>query len=610
MRAVFLPTPPLTLSQWADQHRVISAENSPFPGRWHTNLTPYLREIMDACSDPSVHRVVILKSAQVGYTDGVLGNLTGYFIDQQPAPILLIQPTAEFAKQWSKERLAPMLRDTPRLRGKVKESGRRDSKNTISLKVFPGGYLAIVGAQSATGLASRPIRVVLGDEIDKYVAAAKGGTNFEGDPLSLAETRTQNFPNRLTVLGSTPSYKETSRICAEYELSDQRVFLVPCPHCGYRQALKWSNVHWENQDPATVTYTCGEITSEGELAAGCGKPIPESAKAAMVQAGEWVPQRPGRPTRGYRIWAAYSLLTTWSVLVERFLRAKDKPEQLHSFVNEVLGEPWQEKGEAVEYGALVGRRESFAAEMPKDAGFLTAGVDVQGDRLEASVWAWGIGEEAWVLRHETLWGNPAEPDVWKTLDLFLGRPWQHELGKTVKIGLACIDSGGHHTDQVYRFCRGHRQAIAIKGSSENGAAPVGQVSRKNRANIPLVHLGTIALKDSLYGRLRIERPGPGYVHFPFLEEEYFRQLTAEAARTQYQKGRMTRRYEKVYERNEALDCAVYALAALFLSGPHREQLAKLVTRMGPDAPAAAPEPPRGVQAPKRLPRRRNWITDL
>lgn len=603
----FAAPPRLTLSAWADAYRVISPENSPEPGRWRTARAPFLREIMDACCDPAVERVVFKKSAQVGWTETV-NNVVGYHVHQLPSPILVLQPTVDAAKMWSKERLTPMLRDTPVLRGKVKESGRRDAKNTLQLKVFPGGYLAVVGSNSAVGLRSRPIRVVIGDEVDAYGVSAKAA-HGEGDPLALAIKRTANFWNRKILEGSTPTVKGLSRIERDYELSDQRRYLVPCPFCGHAQELRWANIRWENGDPQTAAYLCGTFDPAGTLTAGCGALIPESRKAAMVAAGHWVPQRPGRPIRGYHIWAAYSLFVSWAQLVTEFLDAQGNPERLRVWVNTVLGETWDETGEKIESDALVARREPGTGEtVPAWAAALTAGVDVQADRLEVSVWAWGPQDESGLLRHEVLWGDPGLPEVWDRLAVVLFRKWPHASGATLELRGACVDSG-YHTDEVYRFTTRHRarNVYATKGSSEAAVAAVGKPSKVNRGRTLLFPIGTVAIKDSLFSRLKVATRGPGYVHFPMVEEEYFRQLTAEAVQVRYHQRRPIRAYVKHYERNEALDCAVLAQAAREILGL-RDQLASLWARLQPTAPPPAAAPPAGVQAPHRPGRPGGWIT--
>lgn len=600
----FAAPPQLTLSQWADAYRVISAENSPEPGRWRTSRTPYLREIMDACCDPTVERVVFKKSAQVGWTE-VVNNVIGFHMDQLPSPILVLQPTVDAAKMWSKERLTPMLRDTPVLRGKVKESGRRDAKNTIQLKVFPGGYLAVVGSNSSVGLRSRPIRVVVGDEVDAYGISAKGA-HIEGDPLSLAIKRTQTFWDRKILEGSTPTVKGLSRIERDYELSDQRLFLVPCPHCGHEQPLRWGNMRWDQGDARTASYVCGAFDADTKkLVAGCGALIDESQKVAMVNAGHWVAQRPGRAIRGYFIWAAYSLFVSWSQLVQEFLDAQGNPELLRVWVNTVLGETWDEGGERVSHDALAARCEPMET-VPPWAAALTAGVDVQADRLELSVWAWGPKDESGLLSHQVVWGDPGIRDVWDRLEPALFRTWKHATGAELPLRGTCVDSG-YQTDEVYRFCRKHRarNVFATKGMSEGGRAPIGQPSKVDKNRTLLFPVGTVAIKDSFFARLKITTAGAGYVHFCMVEEEYFRQLVAETLHTRYVNRRPIRSYVKHYERNEALDCVVLATAALHILGI-RDQLESMLAKLAP-ATAAQPAPVPGVNAPTRPKRRGGWV---
>lgn len=600
----FAAPPLLTLSAWADAYRIISPETSPEPGRWRTSRAPYLREIMDACCDPNVERVVVQKSAQIGWTE-VVGNVVGFHIHQEPSPILLLQPTVDAAKMWSKERLTPMLRDTPVLRGTVKESGRRDSKNTLQLKAFPGGYLAIVGSNSAVGLRSRPIRIVIGDEVDAYGISAKSARH-EGDPLSLAIKRTQNFWNRKILEGSTPTVKGASRIERDYELSDQRIFFVPCPHCGHAQPLRWANFRFENNDPETTQYLCGDFDRDGKLLAGCGELIPETLKFAMVTQGQWIPQRPGRRIRGYFIWAAYSLFSSWTQMVREFLEAQGNPELLRVWVNTVLGETWNEGGERIEFDALAARREPASEKLPAWCAALTAGVDIQADRLELSVWGWGPKDESGLISHETLWGDPTLREVWDRLELALFRKRPHASGQELEIRVTCVDSG-YATDEVYRFCTKHRKrnVFATKGSSESGVAPVGNPSKVNKGRTLLFLLGTVTLKDTLFGHLKVETAGPGYVHFPMVDEEYFHQLTAETVHTRYINRRPMRSYVKHYERNEALDCAVLAAAALHISGL-RDKLDELQKRLVPAKPVEQPEPA-GIQTPVRPKPRGGWV---
>ena len=603
-RAVFAPPPKLTGSEWADTYRYFG-EGSPEEGRFRIARTPYFREVLDACTDPAIEQVVIVKSARVGYTEGIVGNVVGFHMHQAPSAMMVMQPTVEDAKGWSKENLDPMLHATPVLRGKVRESGRREAKNTMQFKKYPGGSLVVVGANAAAGLRRRSVRVLVGDEVDGYAISAKGARAHEGDPWTLAVKRTQNYWDRKLIAGSTPTDKGTSKIEAMFLFSDQRYYYVPCPHCGYVQRLVWRNIRWEERDPETAHYICGEITKDGELEAGCGKAIDEEHKPWMVARGEWRPTRPGRKVRGYHIWAAYSLLSSWSRMVEEWLQAQTNGrEALKVFVNQVLGETWEEQGERVEEGSLLARRETYAAEVPQWAGLLTGGVDVQGDRLEYSIWGWGAEGRHGLIKHEALWGDPGQREVWSQLDAVLQRGWQHEGGTTLKIRATCVDSGGHHTEEVYRYvgARSSLNVFAIKGSSEPGKAPISPPSKNKRLRVRLFLLGTEALKDAVYSGLKVEGDGPGYCHLPWVEEEYIRQLTGEVARTKYIKGRPYRTYQKRYAQVEALDCAVMARAAMLLLGPTREGLGALVGKLNAEATPAA----RPAKAPKP-PRRDTWV---
>ncbi len=571
-RAVFCPPEDLTGSEWADKYRVIS-EGNPEPGPWRTDRVPYLREIMDVCTDPSVgdKRVVFMKSARVGGTECGM-NVIGYYADQVPSQMLVVQPTKEDAEGFSKEQVKPMIDDTPQLRNRFfPETGRRDSKNTILQKSFPGGFLVMVGSNSASGFRRRNIQRVFLEEVDGYALVARGSSSAaEGDPVTLAVKRTQNYDDRLIYEDSTPTLKGRSRIEYDYNLSDQRRFFVPCPHCGHMQVLKWRNLRWENNDASTVMYTCGDISEQGELTAGCGKSIDEQHKREMLRRGEWRAARPGRKIIGFHVWAAYSPFTSWERLVDEWLNAQGKPELLQVFINTVLGETWEEEGEQVEPDSLKARRVQYTNEVPQGVGVLTAGVDVQGDRLEVSVWGYGKGFESWLIKHETLWGDPAKEEVWEQLDLVRSRAYLGQSAKH-KIRCVCVDSGGHHTDEVYRYTRARqrKRVFSIKGSSTPGSAPVGRPTKGNRYKATLFTLGTEALKDTLLSRMKTDVVGPGYLHFPLVDDEYFRQLTSEKAVTRWVNGRPVRRYIKKTDRarGEALDCAVYSLAGLMILGP-------------------------------------------
>lgn len=602
---IFAAQPDISCSEWAETERYVSPEHNPEePGQWRNRRVPFLVEIMDALSDPRVERVVFKKSGRVGGTE-VLNNFLGYIIHLRPRSTMVLLPTVDEAKGWSKETLDPMLRDTRSLRGRVRDSdsGRRAKGSTIQVKFFAGGrgLLAIMGSNAAAGLRRRSIANVLCSEVDGFALEAKGGRAKEGDPLALAIRRSQNVRSRKIYLESTPTEKGVSRISREHERSDQREYFVPCPHCAYKQTLKWANLDWQERNPSTVVYRCGIYERHGDgtvtRVAGCGKAIEEHHKPAMLERGEWRARYPGRSVRGYFIWAGYSPFVTWARLVEEWLNAQGDRTALKAFANTVLGEEWEETETEMDHQALAARRERYAADVPAPVGLLTCGVDVQGDRLEASMWGWATAEEAYVIGHEILVGNPAQAGVWNRLDLLLGRAWPHAAGTTVPISATCIDSGGHHTDEVYAFCRAKQgmNVFAIKGMNTPGAQAVGKMTVLPQGG-RLFPLGVDTLKDSLFARFAILTAGPRYVHFPWqLPDDYFEQLVAETARIRYVNRRPVRRWElPAGRRNEALDCAVYALAALYILGPTvRAGLGQMADRLT-RGEAAFP----GVQGPR------------
>ena len=575
--------PRLTLSAWADAYRVLSRAASAEPGKWITARAPYQRDIMDAISDPAVERVVFMKSAQVGATE-ILGNALGYYIDQDPAPVLIVQPTLEMARAWSTDRLRPMLQESPALVGKVTESNRRHSGDTILHKQFPGGHLTIVGANSASGLASRPIRVVLLDEVDRYPPSA----GREGDPVTLATKRATTFHNRKIVLTSTPTIKGASRIEAEWEQSDQRRYLVACPDCGHRQALVWGNVKWQEHDPDTAAYAC----------AGCGVLIPEDQKGALLASGTWIATKPGARVAGFHISALYSPWARWSDLVREWLDVQQDATRLQTFINLVLGEPWEDTGGTMTPEAFAAREEVYPAPVPEGVLCLTMGVDVQDDRIEYLVVGWGRGEESWRIAYGRITGDPtlragATGSPWSALDALWQQRWQTP---TTQLGIAAVGvDSGHHTQAVYDFCRERwaGRVYAVKGSSQPGKplAPR-KASRLGKPPLPVYILGTDAAKDQISARLKIRLPGPGYMHtYKGIDPDYYLQVTAERAVRKMHAGRWSRRWEVIPgRRNEALDCEVYALAALAISGARPLLDAGHPVRSAAPVVVAAPEP--------------------
>lgn len=592
------------MSQWADEYRRLSPESSAEPGRWLTSRAEYQRGIMDAVSDPLIDTVVVMSGAQSGKTE-VLGNLIGYHIHQDPAPILLLQPTLEMAQAWSKDRLAPMLRDTPVLQGRVKDPRSKSSQNTMLHKTFPGGHITMAGSNSPASLASRPIRIVLCDEVDRYPVSA--GT--EGDPVNLARKRTATFWNRTAILTSTPTIKGVSRIEAEFQLSDQRYYFVPCPHCGEFQRLVWAQVTWLKDDagkgiPESAKYACVH----------CAGLWDEVQRHTAVRRGEWRATEPTLSRAGFHISEMYSPWSSLKTMVQAFLEAKGRPELLKTWVNTSLGETWEDDGETVDGIGLVARREKYPAPVPGGALLLTAGVDVQRDRIEVEVVGWGEGEESWNVDYLVLPGDPSRPQVWRDLDDCLGATYRHETGTELHITSVVIDSGDQ-TTAVYAYVkpRQSRRIFAGKGVSGPGR-PVAKVSRKisgkKTRDVDLYQIGVDDAKGIIYARLQIEIPGPGYCHFPVdRDEEYFSQLTAEKLTVKFYKGFPRKEWVKSRPRNEALDCRVLAFAALKILNPVWSAISK---RLGAEPVKAEPEPELRRTTQKRRPVRkaRNWATDL
>ena len=380
---MFKPPKKLKVSQWADENRVLTSEASAEPGNWRTSRAPYQREIMDVIADRSIEVVVFSKSSQVGATE-IINNVIGYYIAQDPSPVLVLQPTLEMARTWSKDRLAPMLKSSPALAGKVKEPRSRDSENTVLHKKFPGGNLSVVGANSASSLASRPVRILLCDEVDRYPDSAA----TEGDPIQLAIKRTQTFWNRKILMASTPTIDGVSRIQAAWETSDKRFYFVPCPHCEEMQKLEWKHVHWDEDKPESAHYACQH----------CGGVIEETDKIKMLDQGEWRASEETSRIAGFHISELYSPWSTWQSMVETFLEVKKHPEQLKTFVNTALGEVWRDQGVEIETHELMSRRENYDSSLiPNDVLVITAGCDIQKDRIEIQTVGWALDSQSYVI---------------------------------------------------------------------------------------------------------------------------------------------------------------------------------------------------------------------
>ena len=641
---VFRPKPRIRVSEWAERNRYLSKETSNEAGAWRNRRTPYLVKIMDAFSDPEVREIVVRKSRRVGFTEGVIGNCIGYVIDQDPGPILVLQPTLGDAEDWSKKQLAPLFRDSPCLAVKIPESHGRDVGNTILDKEFSGGSLTIRGAKSPRTFRRVTSRYVFFDEVSAFeVSAGK-----EGDPVKLGEGRADSYPNRKLVKGSTPGVKGHCRISKDLARTDQQKWKVPCPHCGVLQELRWGGpdapygIKW---DRTVHCAGCGrQLAEEGPcpdckseqrelhdhpetayyLCEANGCVIEERDKEAMVLAGDWFPTREGVPgVRGFdgpnALVSLISDKAKWPSLVQEWLDAQGDPELLQVFINQILALEWEERNDEVAPTALEKRIENFDGKVPAGVGVLTGSVDGQGTWVELAVWGWGAREEAWNIRHLRVQGDPDRPEVWERLSALLAEEYEHVSGRKMHLEVTGIDSGdGKTTQSVYAYVKGKEGAgiYAIKG--KEGRTP--ELQRQRRANKYGVRLWTIAtwgFKDALFRRLQFQRPGPGYLHFcrqadpTGMDAEYFAQFGGEVA--------VTRGRERSYKRiraNEAIDLWVYARAALHMLGPAvtghlaelADDLAAPITEEEKEKAAAAEEQDAAADEPRRR-RRSGWATN-
>jgi phage terminase large subunit GpA-like protein len=525
---------------------------------------------MLAVTDPLVRKITVMGPTQLLKTE-LLNNVVGYFIDQDPAPMIVMQPTGKMAEAWSKDRLDKMLRDTPALAGRVKDKKSRDSDNTILHKSFPGGHVTVVGSNSPSDLASRPVRVVLCDEVDKYPASA----GAEGDPIKLIEERSDTFWNSLSIRVCSPTVQGRSRIETEYEQSDKRVFCGRCQHCDTLKELKWEHVKWDAADPeGTAAYQCSQ----------CKVKWTEQDRLNAISQGEYVATAPFKGHAGFK---CNKLASPWQpvgVLVRKFYEAKDNPEMFKTFTNTQLAETWVEKGEVPEYKRLYERRETFKMnDLPVGVVFLTAGADVGKDYLKVEIVGWGRDRQSWSIDYRTIMGDTATDAPWLQLDKILNETWVSAENRELKLRMLCVDSG-FNTQHVYKWVRKHPadRVRAIKGSDTlettfSSPRDIDITSRgeKIKRASKMWPVGVSNIKHELYSWLMLDGAGddgkylPGYCHYPQYDMEYFKSLCSEQLMKRLVNGRTTFRWTKIHERNEALDCRVYARAGAAMFGIDR-----------------------------------------
>jgi phage terminase large subunit GpA-like protein len=564
-RAGAKPDPSLKVSDWADEYRILTSRSSPEPGPWRTERTPFLREIMDELSPSSpAEQVVFMKGSQIGGTE-CGNNWIGFVIHKAPGPMMAVQPTQEMAKRNSKQRIGPLIEDCAPLAALVREPRSRDSGNTILAKEFPGGILVMTGANSATGLRSMSARYLFLDEVDGYPGDAEG----EGEPCNLAIARTSNYTRRKIFIASTPVTSGRSRIEKFYADSDQRQYWIPCPFCTHMFVLRFEQLRWPKGNPEAAHYMCEE----------CGRSIPNHSKNWMLPRGEWRPQAISK-IRGYHLSSMYSPVgwLSWGQIAKRYEEAGKDRELQQVFYNTILGLPWTEVGEAPDAERLHERAEPYAiGRVPMGGLLLTAGVDVQLNRLEAEIVAWGRGRQSWSVDYRVYEGNTTQPEVWAKLTELLDEDFETEYGQPLRIQRMAVDSG-FNTTTVYDYVRkmSPQRVIAVKGQSRVSSLigvpsliEVGPAGHRAKFGIRLWPVNTSIAKEELYRWLRSSKPDRengepwpvGYCHFPQYSREYFEQLTAEQLITRTTGGLRRTDWVKRRDRNEALDVRIYARAA-------------------------------------------------
>ena len=559
----------LTVSEWADRHRELKSGTNA-PGPWRTDLTPYLREIMDSLSEHSaVRQVTFCKSSGVGGSEAEY-NWIGYIMHHLGnKDLLLVMPTLELRDRSLNPRLSKMLDESPALSGLISNASRNKANRNDLLEYGARARIIKAGANSPDSLRSDHLPYVICDEVDAFPWDVGG----EGDPMTLIENRQRTFTRAKTYLISTPTKENASRITMQYERSDMRRYHVPCPHCGEYQTLEWGGrdcsygLKFRRAPRAEGQEGADVVTDAIYLCRECAAEIPETAKTDMLAKGRWIAERPHiTHHRGYHINALYAptgLGLSWVKVAQKWLDSQGDTAELKAFHNTYLGEVYREAGDSIEDVSLITRLEVYADALP--VALRTAGVDVQKDRLEATIVDWGEGEEAWVIDHIILPGDTAQPPVWDELaDTLADR----------NVKAAAIDSG-YNASQVYSFVLKRRWCFATKGMTgmhrplvEDEKKRRQRLRVKRKRGIPVEPIGVDGGKGLLYSRLKLTEPGPGYVHFPqdtAFDDEYFSQLAAEKLVTKLRGRRPVAEWVQMRPRNEALDCLLLALAALRLS---------------------------------------------
>lgn len=608
------PPDDLTVTEWAEQNRRLSAESAAEPGPWRTERTPYLREPMNAWTDPKIRHIVMVAASQVGKSE-FLNNCIGYVIDQDPGSILFVHPTTIDAKEYSKLRIAPMIRDCPTLRKKVSDPKSRDSGNTILQKTYPGGILTMCGSTEAHALASKPIRYVLGDERDRWALSAGN----EGDPWDLAMARQTTFYNAKSGEVSTPTVKNASAIEAAYATGTMERWKSRCPHCGEYHEIQWADIRFEHDEIIVAGKKTYKVRSVCYACPGCGC---ISTEAEMKRApARWEADNPAayeQGTRSFWLNAFVSQWASWESIILKYLNAIGSTRKMQVVYNTCFGELWEDRGDLEDEDSLMARREEYPAELPEGVLVLTAGVDTQDDRMEYEIVGHGHFGETWGIEKGIIMGRPDDDAVWAQLDeLVFDRVLRFENGVGLKMSMSFVDEGGHFTQEVRMQCRARlgKKVFCIKGMPGSDK-PYTAPPKKQKIIIKQTAVGTCwqyqigvdSGKEVIMDNLRVQTPGAKYCHFPKRDDYgsgYFTGLLSEVKVYDPNK-KQPWQWKKIpgHERNEALDCRNYALAAFKTLPKNLDEIDRRLKEAGGErapAPVATPvmPPPAAKQRPKR-----------
>ncbi len=573
----FRPKSKITISQWADKYRYVAEGLSALPGKWNTDNTPYMREVLDVFTHRQINQVVVMASSQVGKTEVGL-NMIGYYSHQEPSAIMYLLPTDDVAKKFSESRVKTTIDSTPELVSLFSNKSR-NAANANDFKSFPGGFLTIHGANTPNNLASFPIRILIQDEIDRFPRILHG----EGDPIQLARQRTVTYSNAKELLISTPTIKKTSRIYEAYQSTDQREYFVNCPDCNHEFIFEWEHVKWKVDEHGNLINNSIHIECPA-----CFFHISERHRRDMIKLGKWRPTKPHKTIPGFHISTLYSTMIRFNGLVKEFITAQEwldatnDPTKMQVFYNLKLGLPFDAVLADLDPELLMRRRERYNCELPDGVLYLTCGVDTQDDRLEYQIIGWGDGYEDWLIQYGVIIGDPVSDAPWQALDNVLTKPYSFEDGRKLPIAITCIDSGGHKSNEVYKYTmkRNHLGIYPIVGRGGDKSI-IQNISKNNIYKTTLITIGVDAAKSRIFHKLGIEDIGVGYSHFPIDPEancdlSYFEMLISEKQETIPKNGSYVQVWKKIHNRNEALDTRVYALAALEMLKPNFEVQKMLV----------------------------------